>query len=308
MRWFGRNRSDKKKQPLIQMVNSVGKDDEPQHQQHQQQKKHRPQKLHPNKTPLELPRLHQPTPIHPLQTLKLLLLLLLIPCTTLTSELDYNIPAKRVTSGEREMILPKHLKKNTMSTMMEKTQRPTSRDDSHSTAVISAISLSTIGASIERELEGAKGLKGKPPLEIKANTHQSVKKKENVGYLRRNFQKANLAVKTAVVSTLPNKVVDGLASAYDTIHAPRNNKDKNLDDVPVTARKYRRDHPDLLLPGNVPRVGFTAIFAAIPLWVKYLAVGAVAAAALTGLALELERHPFVVLGMLGRGMSLLGFC
>ncbi|CAB9511041.1 expressed unknown protein [Seminavis robusta] len=310
MRWFGRNRSDKKKQPLIQMVNSVGKDDEPAAPAAPAAEEAPPAEAAPQQDPpgtaTAPPADANPPPTNPEAAAAAAAD---TPVPPVTSELDYNIPAKRVTSGEREMILPKHLKKNYDVNDDGKDAKAnkqgnselggtdylpfvdvptTSQDDSHSTAVISAISLSTIGASIERELEGAKGLKGKPPLEIKANTHQSVKKKENVGYLRRNFQKATLAVKTAVVSTLPNKVVDGLASAYDTIHAPRNNKDKNLDDVPVTARKYRRDHPDLLLPGNVPRVGFTAIFAAIPLWVKYLAVGAVAAAALTGLALELE--------------------
>lgn len=216
--------------------------------------------------------------------------------------LDANIPANRVTSGERQMVMPKHLKKydEEDSIKVERQQsdahesyvpitevNTTSMDHgSHDNpTVVSAISLSTIGASIEREVEEAKnGGYDQPPLEINA-TKQKTKRKVRVSY----FKKMNQSIHQTIKQTLPNAIVDGLAGAYDTLHSfgPKN-KGKSLDDVPVTARRFRRDHPDLLLPGNVPRVGFTACFAAIPAWIKFTIVGAVAAASIATVAVQLE--------------------
>jgi len=207
-------------------------------------------------------------------------------------ELDANIPARRVTSGEKEMILPKHLRKNLDRDVLRRMEQTDgdayfplneihtqSLDISESnTGVVSAISLSTIGASIEREVEQAKNMRSAPPLEIKA-IKQKTKKKEK------------FTVKTWFNKTLPNSIIDGLAHTYDVMHGvgkTKTREGKELDDVPITARRYRREHPDLLLPGNVPKVGFSACFAAIPAWVKFSLVGAVAASALIGAAVQLE--------------------
>lgn len=264
MRWFGRSKNDKK-QPLIQELNTIAKDDGTAS----------PEEARPAVTQGagSEARASAPTPDGSL------------PVERVVSELDANIPAKRVTSGEREMILPKHMKlkieQEEDALISDNNENPSylpfvevntqSQDDSHSTAVISAISLSTIGASIEREVEVAKNMKSAPPLEIKA-TKQEVKKKVEERF--------------PFIQHFPDRIVDNLAGAYDYLH--KKPKQKTIDDVPVTARKYRRDHPDLLLPGNVPQVGFTACLAAIPLWVKFLAVGAVAAAALAGLTTQLK--------------------
>lgn len=256
MKWFGKSKADKK-QPLIQEVHSVGKDE-----------------------PVAEAPVAQQEPEEGAPP---------VPVPQVMSGLDANIPAHRVTSGEREMILPKHmiLKMEQEEDVLNHHSKgiatgdylpfvevhTQSQEDSHSTAVISAISLSTIGASIDREMEEAKNMKHAPPLEIKATTtKQAVKKKVHEKY--------------PMLEHLPNIIVDKLADAYDVLHPKPT--EKNLDDVPVTARKYRRDHPDLLLPGNVPRVGFTAYLAAIPLWVKFLAVGAIAAAALAGVTAQLK--------------------
>lgn len=257
MRWFGKSKSDKsKKEPLIHEVYSLGKDDE---------------------APAPTPAVQASADADetaPEESMN-----------RVVSDLDANIPAQRVTSGEREMILPKHMQRkmdeedeilttggnDNTSYIPLKEVRTQSQDDSHSTAVISAISLSTIGASIEREVEVARNMKTAPPLEIRA-TKQEVKKK-----VQERFP---------VLQNFPDLVVDTLANAYDFLH-PKSKK-KSLDDVPVTARKFRRDHPDLLLPGNVPQVGFTACLAAIPLWVKFLAVGAVAAAAIASVSSQLK--------------------
>lgn len=258
MRWFGKsNKNDKKKQPLIQEVRSLEKDG-------------------------DAPEAHLSGEVSVSENdnggVEA------TPMTRVVSELDANIPARRVTSGEREMILPKHMhrkfdEEDNISNDREGPYIPLrevhtqSQDDSHSTAVISAISLSTIGASIDREVEIAKNMKATPPLEIKATTgKQEVKKKVEEQY--------------PILQNLPDKVVDALAGAYDILHPKP--QPKTLDDVPVTARKYRRSHPDLLLPGNVPKVGFTACLASIPLWVKFLAVGAVAAAALASVTAQLR--------------------
>jgi hypothetical protein len=282
MRWFGRSTRGDKKEPLIQLVHSIGKDGA----------------TETEPTPMPAPEVGMNPPATNPEAVD-------IPNTVPavgSDELDYKIPAGRVTSGEREMILPKHMKKkndkkddddnsggdnmNDAPEYLPFTEVHTqSMEDSHSTAVISAISLSTIGASIEREVEIAKKLKSQPPLEIRANMAQKAEKKVEIPI----WTRFTTALTTALTNTLPNSVVDGLAAAYDKIHAPKDAKSpKSLHDVPVTARKFRRNHPDLLLPGNVPQVGFTAMFAAIPMWIKYLAVGAVTAAALTGLAVKLE--------------------
>ena len=217
--------------------------------------------------------------------------------------IDANIPMARITSGERQMVMPKYLQKyneelsvntneqddatqNSYVPIAEVNTRSQDLDSHKTPTVISAISLSTIGASIEREVEMAQQMKDdQPPFEIAA-TKQKTMKKEKVSY----FQKIKGGITNTMKNTLPNAVIDGLAGAYDTLHGLNSTKktEKSLDDVPVTARRYRRDHPDLLLPGNVPNVGFTACFAAIPVWVKFTLVGAVAAASVATVAVQLE--------------------
>lgn len=189
--------------------------------------------------------------------------------------LDENIPSKRVSSGELKMVLPKHMQKNMEHDAQSNDymSMPGTGEDEDKQDVASAISLSTIGASIEREMQQARNnlsMKSSPPLEIKA-TKQEFKKKENAGFF----------------SNFSGTVVTGLATAYDRLHNLTGKK-KTLKDVPVTARRFKRDHPDLLLPGNEPRVGFMSCFTGIPAWVWLLLVAVVAATALSSTLVSMK--------------------
>ena len=125
MKWFGRSKNDKK-QPLIQELHTLGKEEE----------------AAPAPTqPEDQPPAAEGAPDNEES-----------PVAAVVSDLDANIPAKRVTSGEREMILPKHMQAKldreddlltnggheNSSYIPLKEVHTQSQDDSHSTAVISA--------------------------------------------------------------------------------------------------------------------------------------------------------------------------